>query len=290
MKLLSFGEILFDVFPEGEYIGGAPLNLASHSAIQGADAYIMSAVGRDTLGLSAINEVKKLGVKTEYISSVDGISTGKCIVTLDEKAVPSYNLLTNVAYDYIPFPAFSEKFDVFCFGTLALRSEYNLKTIKKVIDSGVADTVYCDLNIRKPFSTENAVKFCLENAHILKISDEEMPFVTKAVFNRDLSIQEAITELCRCFKQIQIIIITLGADGSLAYVKDSDTIHKAEAVPTKVLSTVGAGDSFGATFVTQYFKGKSIDDCLSAASRVSSFVVSKEGAVPDGIKEFIKTV
>ena len=45
MKLLSFGEILFDVFTDNSHIGGAPLNFAAHAAKQGADAWIVSAVG-----------------------------------------------------------------------------------------------------------------------------------------------------------------------------------------------------------------------------------------------------
>ncbi len=288
MKLLSFGEVLFDVFPDGERLGGAPLNLAAHAAIQGAEAFLLSAVGRDLLGKRARREVQALGVNTDYVVSLDDKGTGRCIVTLDENAVPSYDLLSDVAYDYIPSPDFKEKFDIFCFGTLALRSEYNLVTVKKVIESKSCEQIYCDLNIRAPFSTERAVRFCLENANFVKISDEELPFVTRVVLGKEMGVSEAINALCERFKQIKILIITLGADGSVAYDAESHSLFRSPAHPTNVVSTVGAGDSFGATFITQFFSGKGIDECLRLASAVSSFVVSQKGAVPDGINEFIE--
>ena len=54
-----------------------------------------------------------------------------------------------------------------------------------------------------------------------------------------------------------------------------------------MVSTVGAGDSFGATFLAHYMKTGNIAASLALASRVSAFVVARAGAIPDDIKEFI---
>lgn len=290
MKLLSFGEILFDVFTDNERLGGAPLNLAAHCQIQGATSYILSALGNDTLGKTALEQIKALGISTEYIAVLNEKPTGKCIVTLDENAVPSYNLLLDTAYDFIPCPNFNERFDVFAFGTLALRSEYNLCTVKKIIKSGICDKIYCDINIREPFSTEKATLFCLENADYVKISDEELPFVTKAVFGKAVPLKEAPTAICDKYPNIRLIIITLGGDGSLVYEAKSQKFFTEKAFPANVVSTVGAGDSFGASFITKYLNGNSISESLRFASAVSAYVVSKQGAIPNGIREYIKNL
>ncbi len=285
MKLLSFGEVLFDIFPDGAHLGGAPLNFAAHCALCGAQAYLISALGKDELGNRALNEIKSLGIDTKYIALSEK-ATGRCTVSLDKDGAPSYNLLSDVAYDYIPFPDPTEHFDVFSFGTLALRTDYNLQTVKRIIYSGAPKSIYCDVNIRAPHSSDKAILFCLENANFLKISDEELPTVTRTAFGKEMDIDGAIKSINERFKQIRLIIITLGGKGSCAFDCATGELFRADAVPTEVISTVGAGDSFGAAFVTSYLKGCSVKECLERASHLSAFVVSKNGAVPDGIKEF----
>lgn len=286
MKLLSFGEIIWDVFPDAAHIGGAPLNFAAHAAMQGADAYIMSAVGRDDLGDRAMTEISALGVKTDLISRSNK-ATGRCIVTLDERAVPSYDVLRDTAYDDISVTAAPTGFEVLSFGTLALRGNNNRSCLKKIISGSTFREIFSDLNIRAPFYSDESIRFCLENATIVKISDEELGVVTESVFGESLDPERAVSRLAERFSQIKIIIITLGADGAYAYDTASKKSWSCPAAPVDVVSTVGAGDSFGATFLTQYFEGKSIHDCLYIASRVSGFVVSREGAVPKyHIEEF----
>ena len=56
MKLIVFGEILWDVFGDEKKIGGAPFNFAAHCTKLGMDVDIVSAVGNDELGNRAIPE------------------------------------------------------------------------------------------------------------------------------------------------------------------------------------------------------------------------------------------
>ena len=100
MKVLAFGEVLWDMYPQGGYIGGASLNFAAHFKKCGGEAWLVTSVGKDELGNETVEIVKNLGINTQYISYADK-ETGKCLVTLDSNHIPSYNLLDNVAYDYI---------------------------------------------------------------------------------------------------------------------------------------------------------------------------------------------
>ena len=59
MKVLSFGEILWDIFPNEQNLGGAPLNFAAHLVKNGVDTSIYSSIGSDELGEKAITDIKK---------------------------------------------------------------------------------------------------------------------------------------------------------------------------------------------------------------------------------------
>ena len=125
MKILSFGEIIWDVYPDERTLGGAPLNFAAHTAAMGTDAYIMSAVGDDILGREALALAEGSGVNTEYVSILPEFPTGRCDVKIDSRGIPTYTLAENTAYDNIAYCNLAESFDVFAFGTLALRCEHN---------------------------------------------------------------------------------------------------------------------------------------------------------------------
>ena len=282
MNLLSFGEILWDVFPQEKYLGGAALNFAAHVAKQGGEAYMLSALGKDGLGEEALAITKSWDINAKYVFMLNKYETGKCVVSLDEKGIPSYDLLDNVAYDCIEAPTvFEEKFDAFYFGTLALRHKENRAQVEKIIKNNAFNEIFVDVNVRKPFTTEEAIKIAFENATIIKISDEELPFITNVLFSKDFDYVSATKEIAKAFKNLKIIIITLGEKGSVAYDCKNDALYSMAAQKVKVASTVGAGDSFSATFLNKYLAGKPIEECLESASKVSAFVVSKIGAVPE---------
>lgn len=277
MKILSFGEIIWDVYETEKFIGGAPLNLAAHCSKQGAESFMLSAVGNDDLGKCALEEVKSFNVKTDFVSVNQEKETGKCIVTLNKSGVPSYNVLTDVAYDYIKTPDNIKnfEFDVFCFGTLALRSRENLETVKSILKNINIKKIYCDINIRPPFFSDETILFALSNANILKISDEELHFVTEACALKEL---EDIAEI---YKNLEFILLTQGENGATVYDCKNKKTFTENAPKVEVKSTVGAGDSFGATFICEYFKTNDTKKSLKKATEISAFVVSKKEAIPE---------
>ena len=50
MKYIVYGEVIWDIYPDGEVIGGAPFNFSAHLAHLGDEVYLISAVGKDELG------------------------------------------------------------------------------------------------------------------------------------------------------------------------------------------------------------------------------------------------
>ena len=286
MRLASFGEIIWDVYENERTIGGAPLNLAAHAALYGNDAYLFSAVGDDELGRAALDRIRALGVKVDFIGKVSGVPTGQCRVTLDGDGVPTYKIDERSAYDEITAQQCKEpNFDVFCFGTLALRYAHNRHTLERILRENSFSEIYSDLNIRAPYYSREAVELCLATASIVKISDEELGTVTDLLGIEYREPADAAKAIAARFPAIKLLLITLGERGSFALDTRESKIYRADAVKTSVVSTVGAGDSFGAAFLSSYLADRDIEKALSVAARVSAYVVASIGAIPSGAGE-----
>ena len=284
MKILSFGDIIWDVYPEKACIGGAMLNFAAHIAKSGADSFLMSCVGDDKLGCDALEKLKKFGVNTKYVSTSKDMPTGQCRVTLDANAVPTFCLLDNVAYDKIKATeaALCESFDAIAFGSVPIRHSHNIKELKKLIENGNVGKIYCDINLRAPFFDNDSVTFCLKTPNVLKVSEVELEYVLENILHsNENDYEKGARALCKAFDNLELVLITCGEDGAYAYSKKGDKTYFHPSKKVEVVSTVGAGDSFGAAFLVDYLSGKSIEACLVSATERSAYVVSHIDAVPN---------
>ena len=286
MNILSFGEIIWDVYPEAATLGGAPLNFAAHAALQGATATLLSCVGKDPLGQRALEEIRALGLDTAGIGMTETAPTGQCTVTLSGEGIPSYRIAEVSAYDHIPLPAMGGKYHALVFGTLALRGSHNRAVLDTLMAEIPFEEIFTDLNIRAPFFSRESVEFCLTRATILKVSDEELPTVTRLLFSTAWEDAKAATELSARYPNLKLILITKGEKGALCYDCRNRHLDSCPAAPTTVVSTVGAGDSFGATFLTHYHLTGNIATALHRAAQVSAFVVSRKEAIPTHVPTF----
>ena len=99
--IVGLGEVLWDVFPDGRKLGGAPGNFAWHVSQFGLDSLAASAVGDDALGREALASFDEKGLS--YLIPFVDRPTGTVQVTLDAAGVPSYEICEGVAWDHIPF-------------------------------------------------------------------------------------------------------------------------------------------------------------------------------------------
>lgn len=281
MKLLSFGEVLWDIYPDKKCLGGAPLNFVSHFVRQGGEGYIISAVGNDKLGALTQNSIEELGVSTRYLTVIEDKITGRCEVTLDENCHPKYDLADDVAYDYISVDRLlGKEFDILYFGTLALRREYNRSSLNKLLADCNFKEVFVDVNLRAPFYSKEVVRFVLENATVLKISDEELPMVCELIGVSFEDYRSVAKTLSKWFNKLRCVVITLGSNGAYAFDCIEKKEHFCKSEKVNVVSTVGAGDSFSAGFAYSHFCGDDIEKSLKFATKLAGFVVSNYEAVP----------
>ena len=282
MKVIAIGEIIFDVFGEDAVIGGAPLNFCAHCAMLGGKSALVSAVGSDTYGIEAVEKLKEFGVQTDFVS-VNSLPTGRCLVTV-ENGHPQYDVIRPAAYDEITVDA--EKInayeaDVFAFGTLIQREEKSRKAVRDILENCRFKSVFCDVNLRKDCYDKESCRLCLENADILKISKEEEPLLNEfGFYESGKEPSEICRAICKVYPNIKLILFTMAEDGSYIYESKTDRGYEIPAEKAELVSGVGAGDSYSAAFLSEYFRSGSIEKAGKAGAKRSAYVVSHRESVP----------
>ena len=279
--IVGLGEALWDCLPEGKKLGGAPANFAYHAGQFGFDTLAVSALGEDALGDETIGALEEH--KLNYLMPRIPYPTGTVQVTLDEQGIPTYNIREGVAWDNIPFTDEIEKVAnncrAVCFGSLAQRSVVSRETIGKFLDATPADCVKIfDINLRQSFYTKEIVEQSMRRCNILKINDEELVVVSRMFGLPDLDEEKRCKQLISEYN-LDILVLTCGTNGS--YVFTADKSYYQPTPKVQVADTVGAGDSFTGSFCAALLKGMPIHEAYALAVKVSAFVCTQNGAMPE---------
>ena len=279
-KVVSIGELLFDVFPEGERLGGAPANFAWHAAGLGADASLISAVGDDDRGKLAVETLSVGEVNVGGVSVCD-LPTGTVIVSVSQDGQPAYEIVEDVAWDATEVSPAAELLvkdaDVVCWGTLGQRSCRSQSAHRQLFDFLPKHCLKVfDINIREPYYDPDVIVHGLTLANVLKLNDDEVT-VLRTCIEGASDDRDYLRNLRREF-EIETIVLTLGQHGCRIFSNDID--FKEPAVCVEVANTVGAGDAFTAAFVMQLLAGADLKTCAKRANEVGAFVASQDSGMP----------
>jgi len=279
--IAGIGELLWDVLPEAEVIGGAPVNFAYHVTALGAKGIPVSTVGNDARGRKALEELQKRGVNTSAISMTEDFATGYVTATLDSEGKASYNFPDDVAWDHLQINEYAENlqnlFDAVCFGSLAQRSEHSRRAIYGFLDTLGKETVKVfDINLRQEFYSEKVIVDSLKRTDILKLNEEELPILAALIDLNgpsDKWLQVLIEEY-----HLQMAILSRGGSGSLLLTPHSSSDHP--GVVTHIKDTIGAGDSFTAAVTIGFLQGLPLNEINENANRIAAYVCSQRGGMP----------
>lgn len=278
--IIGIGECLFDSFADGtKELGGAPANFAYHAGqLMGMEnALLISACGDDTNGTILEEELDKRGLQ-RIMPVIPDHPTG----IVDVLPGPSYVINEGVAYDVIPFTsemeAVARKAAVVCFGSLAQRNEVSRETILRFLDASPSDCIKVfDINIRQHYYSREIIERSLQKCNILKLNEDELPEVCR-MFGIKSAIPEERCRRIMSLWHIDTVIFTCGAIGSYVFTPNETSYMDSPKV--QVANTVGAGDSFTATYCCGLLLGKDICEAHRLAAEVSAFVCTKPGAMP----------
>ena len=283
--IVSLGEVLWDLFPDGEKFGGAPANFACHAAIQGASVSMVSAVGDDERGRSATQILSNYGIDVDLLQTVTTSPTGTVGINLDKNGKPAFTIHDDSAWDHLTWnPGLASRLksaDAVYFGTLGQRQPKSRNTIQRALATATERRIVriLDVNLRSPFFDDELIRESIRLASILKLSDDELAIVSDACgTSRNQRAEETLGDLLSNW-DLDLIVMTQGAKGALLVGPDGPL--KQNSIPTTVVDTVGAGDSFAASFLVGELRGESRDKNLKRACENAALTCGHSGAVPE---------
>ncbi len=282
--MLCLGETLWDVLPTGEFLGGAPLNVAAHLTRLGTPAVLVSRVGTDPRGERALAGMRALGLSTDQVQRDAELPTGVARATLDATGSASYEFPQPAAWDRIEsnadILALAGEAPAVVFGTLALRSAASRDSILRILAASRWRVL--DVNLRAPHDERGTALAALECADFVKLNEHELERF--AGWLDVPAAPEALQVALHRRFGTQSLCITQGAAGAALW-HEGSWVHQ-PAYPTTIADTIGAGDAFLARLLAELFAGSPASRAMQRAARLASFVASRPGAVPVYDAEF----
>lgn len=281
-KIVTIGEVLWDFLPSGKQLGGAPANFTYYANLLGAKSILISAIGNDAEGLELKHAIETIDIPS--ILTTNDKPTGSVIAKTDNSGQPQYTITEQVAWDYITLSDTTYRLandtKVFCFGSLAQReitTRHAIHDFINLIPPKNEALIVFDINLRQNFWNKEIIESSLRACNILKMNEEEIATVCSVLQLKTSSHSDACLKIMDLYN-IEIIILTLGKNGSIIYTRENICREKAEEV--RVTDTIGAGDAFTAAFVVSLMQGKSIEDAQHIATLTSAKVCTQNGAIP----------
>lgn len=284
MKIVSIGEVLWDVIGESEHLGGAPFNFAAHAKKLGHEVYFVSAVGYDERGDRVLERMVKMGLSTRFVRRVEEYPTGIASVSLDAKGQPSFHIHRPAAYDFPQLtPVDIEDLlapapDWIYFGTLLQMGIQARELTSKLLTSKCGARNFYDINLRPSCYEPRLVRDLMSQATVVKLNEEEVSLVDEMLGRSHSSLEE----FCRDYTENlgwEATCVTRGSEGCVLLM--GDEFLEAPGYRTAVVDTVGAGDAFAAAFLHGLGNGWLAKEVADFANRVGALVTGRAGAVPD---------
>lgn len=285
---ICYGEILWDVLPDGPQPGGAPLNVAYHLSKLGIDTSLISRVGNDPNGHNLLTLMEQWGINKSNIQIDEQYETSQVLAKIGNGNEVTYEIIYPVAWDFIDYPANTnlEKATpgYFIYGCLAARNSISRYTLLKLLDTPAIKVF--DINLRPPFVDKALLEVLLRKADILKFNEAELDIVQDMFANSAETEAHKIKFIQRHFG-IEEIIVTKGESGA-SYYKGEEAFHTGSS-KIKVTDTIGSGDSFLATFIAYHCKDRHPREILEYAVAMGGFIATKKGGCPQyELSEYIE--
>jgi fructokinase len=289
LTLVGLGEALFDVFPDAQILGGAPLNFAVHAhqlvSVLGGCAYPVSRVGEDPLGRRVCAELERLGVSPRYIQTDAKLPTGQVLVTLDAQHQPQYEISEGVAWDALEFTDALAALAASChgvlFGSLAQRHPLSHAAIRRFVQSAPQAIRLFDVNLRQHFYSVELIRESLALASAFKLNSEEMRRMAELFHLPGANPEQQARGLFEMFP-LRHVILTRDIRGTLIFTREGEVF---EGQPVQYprspqADNVGAGDACAAGGLVGLLLGWPLDRVVNLANHAGAYVASQPGATP----------
>ena len=293
MDVVALGELLIDFtclstdeqgYPTmAAHPGGAPANFLAALAKFGAKTAMLGKVGNDAFGKMLTATLKNAGIDTRGVVAAEDVFTTLAFVTLDETGNREFSFSrkpgadTCITFEELDLSLINEA-KVFHFGTLSLTDEPARTATCRAVEYAKqrGKLITFDPNLRKPLwdnpsETKAQMLWGLQQADVVKISDEEVDFLF------DLSPEEGARHILDRFG-VKLVFVTCGAEGCF-FRNPMASGHVPSLSGIKAVDTTGAGDIFGGSAVWKLLQLGKAPETLTEAEllEVSRFACAGAG-------------
>lgn len=278
-RIVCYGEVLVDVFPDVEKIGGAPLNVANRLASFRNEVSIISAIGKDQIGCNIITFLEEANIDTSLIQKKENLDSGYVSVSLDKKGAATYEIIEPVAWDNITFEASQkttvQSADAFIYGSLVGRQEVSRNTLFKLLENATYKVF--DVNLRAPFYSYDNLFNLMKHADFIKFNDEELYEIAFHFGSTFKGLEQNIAFISKLI-ETKTICVTKGKFGAVLYHNGKFIYNSGYLIDVE--DTVGAGDSFLGALIHNILAEKPLQESINYACAVGALVASNKGANP----------
>ena len=279
-KVVAFGEVVWDILPNGKVLGGTPANLVFRCNSFNEQGYLLSRVGDDDLGNEALDNLRELNISDENVQIDGEFPTGTVHITFEDNYEPRYIVTPDVAFDHIEFSAEALKLvrnaDCLFYGLLPQRFGISKNTLRELIKESPESIHFFDLKLFEHFFNVKVVENLLESSNIVRIKEKEIGFLSRELGLNDENLTVFSSELSTKYK-IDIILVTRGQNGVFAFNNKKGAFYDS-GYNIEVVDNIGSGMAFCAGFLINYLNGKSIQQALKFGNAAGALNTTKRGA------------
>lgn len=281
-KMLAF-EYGAKIVPEGSYFsyGGGAANTSSCFAKLGLRTGVKINIGSEGTGSLIHKALREKGVNTLLVERDKELHTALSIIISDNGdhtmflyrgannnlKIKKWNRLRRTKWLYV--------------SSLTGKSCENLDGIRSIVEEGKVNLAW-NPGSQQLDTGYKGMKKVLKVTSILILNKAEARELVHSECKKKCEDDEVLLKKLKSYGP-QIVVITKGVKGSLAY--DGDNVYKVRAEKTETVESTGAGDAYGSTFVGSIILGNDIKSAMKYASLNSASVVSQMGA-QEGLMTF----
>jgi fructokinase len=279
------GEVLWDVFGDKEYLGGAPLNFSVALQRLGNSVALLTAVGKDERGCRTLKAMQNLRLTTEFVQQVTERPTGTAFVSSDPARNAVFTIDRPAAFDCVTVDASllecTARFapDWFYFGTLAQANTRMEMALLRLLENLPDTRRFYDVNLRSGHWNLALVERLSAAAHVMKLNHHEAETLYELTKGKNNYSLEAFCRHWSSTYNISTICVTLGSRGCAIF--NQDTLLFFDGFTVEVVDTVGSGDAFAAAFLHGLNAGWTIPENATFANALGALVAGRHGATPD---------
>ena len=294
-KIVAFGEVVWDILPNGKVLGGTPSNMAFRCNSFGEEGFLLSRVGDDSLGHAALKRLRELEIDDSNVQIDSEFPTGTVHITFDDNGDPIFKVTLDVAFDHIEFSAEALKLarqaDCLFFGLLPQRFGLSKNTIRELIKESPDSRKFFDLKLFEHFFNVKVVESLLKSANIVRIKEKEVDFLCDKLKIETGNLEFFGAQISRKYK-IDLVLVTRGQNGVFAYHKTKGAFWSS-GYEIKMKDNIGSGMAFSAGFLHYFLNGKPIEKALEFGNAAGALNTTKRGATvffdKDEVVHFMKT-